>query len=394
MSKLVKRKIGLHSLTEGPILEVKDILVNGKPYEEYEDPFDIDPDFLFFSDLHLHDRKEFSRVDPGTGLNSRLTEGLNILDQILEICEQTPIQTAYFLGDIFERKDNIPNHVLIEFQKRLEMFTKIGVPLRCLLGNHDFNLPNYPILSIFKSKSYFDFIDKPVHIPCTGMTIYFIPFQQDWEDFKRIWKDAHRENPNIICMHQELPDGTYESGKSIAGVWDLKINPNIIYLSGHLHRPQKVHGIQYLGSPYPTKFLPNDDGNYYIWFYNSKTKQIKPHRLNYSKFVNLKWYEFEGPIDNQQLKEIVNGNYVRIVGEVLKEDIEPKSKKFVKETLEKLGAKAVIFNIKIKQQTPIEISETSVEDDKTIITNYAKKNAGGLDSNKLIKMGVEIYESP
>ena len=37
---------------------------------------------LFFSDLHLHDRKEFSTTKDG--FNSRLLEGLNILDQIIE----------------------------------------------------------------------------------------------------------------------------------------------------------------------------------------------------------------------------------------------------------------------------------------------------------------------
>lgn len=360
-----------------------------KPIKRKEDPFDIKPDCLFFSDLHLHDRKEFSRVDPGTGLNTRLTEGLDILDQIIEICKKLNLTEIFFLGDVFERKDNISNHILIEFQKRLGTLTSMGIPLHCLCGNHDFNLPNYPVLSVFEGEGYFHFINKPQFYK---KSIFFIPFQRDWEDLKKIWKEAHEEKPSIICMHQEIPGGIYESGKPIMGVWDLKTDPDILYLSGHLHRTQKVHGIQFLGSPYQIKF--SDEGQErFIWLYNSKTKQLRPYQLNYSKFVNMDfWYDFNGPMDNQQLKGIVDRNYIKIVGEVLQEDISQKRKRSMKETLEKLGAKAVIFNVKIKHQEAVEISK-EVEDDTTIITEYAKKNVGGLDLDRLTKLGVDTYES-
>lgn len=41
----------------------------------------MNPDILFFSDPHLHERKEFSKLGV-LGLNSRLEEGLDILGQI------------------------------------------------------------------------------------------------------------------------------------------------------------------------------------------------------------------------------------------------------------------------------------------------------------------------
>lgn len=353
-------------------------------------PFDIDPDTIFFSDLHLHDRKEFSHVDPKTGLNIRLLEGLNILDQIKEICEKTPrIDTVVNLGDVFELKDRVPNQLLTEFKNELDHLLDENIYFISLKGNHDFNLPNYPTLSIIENDC-FHFVNGSEWV----REIYFIPFQREWKDFKREWKEAHNQKtkPGVICLHQEIPGAVYETGKVVSGVWDLKTDPDILYLSGHLHKPQKVHGIQFLGSPYPTKFLPNDDENYYIWLYSSQTKQLRPLKLNYSKFISLDYYGLDIP-KKEEFEDMVKGNYIKIVGEVLPEDIDQKSKKVIKENFEKFGAKAVIFNVKIKHPTQSEISETSIENDDEIIKDYAEKNQGNLDMEKLIQVGMDIFRN-
>lgn len=373
-----------------------------------ENPFDINPDTIFFSDLHLHDRKEFSRVDPETGLNVRLLEGLNILDQIKKILiENLAIKEVKYLGDIFELKDRIPNHILIEFRRKLdEMLSESEQHpfFYALEGNHDFNIPKYPTLDIFKGDSRFTFISGPSQyrtiIYGNNRTVtdrkltYFIPFQRNWEDFKKEWIIAHDQKvkPDVICLHQEIPGAIYETGKIVSGIWDLKTDPDILYLSGHLHKSQKVHGIQFLGSPYPTKFLPKDDENYYIWLYNSQTKQLRSLQLNYSKFITLNWHELDNH-NSKSLGEIVQGNYIRVVGEIFKEDYDSKDKKYLKNEMEKLGAKVVIFNIKIKHPSQSEISETLIENDDEIIKDYAEKNRGSLELKKLIQVGLDTYES-
>jgi len=353
-------------------------------------PFDIDPDTIFFSDLHLHDRKEFSRVDPNTGLNVRLLEGLNILDQIKEVCDKNPkINTVVNLGDVFELKDRVPNQLLTEFKNKLNLFLNENIFFISLKGNHDFNLPNYPTLSIIEN-DYFHFVRGSEW----NREIYFVPFQREWEDFKKEWENVHNQKikPTIICLHQEIPGTTYETGKLIKGVWDLKTDPDILYLSGHLHKAQKVHGIQFLGSPYPTKFLPQDNENYYIWLYNSQTKQLKPLRLNYSKFISMNYYELDTP-KKEEFENIARGNYIKIVGDILPEDYDRKYNKTIKDNFEKFGAKAVIFNIKIKHPSQPEISETLIENDDEIIKNYAEKNKENLDIKKLTQVGLGVYRN-
>ncbi len=359
------------------------------PMPKKEDPFDIQPDTLLFSDLHLHDRKEFSRVDPITGLNTRLAEGLSILDQIIEVCKMPSIKHAFFLGDVFERKDSISNHILIEFGKRLEQFTEIGVVLFCLRGNHDFSLPNYPILSLFENEPYFHFVDKLSEILDK---IVFIPFHREWEDFEKDWKDIDKLKPDVVCFHQEIPGGVYESSKPIPGIWTLKTDPDILYLSGHLHRPQKVHGIQFLGGPYPIKFSEENQDRF-IWLYNSKTKQLRPLKLKYSEFISVGYYDFGFPKKDIWWDTVANGNYVRVLGEVKKENFDPDSKKKIREALEKAGAKAVTFNIKIKQKNQPEILEESILEDTELIQKYAKENRGETDLKSLEEVGMGVWES-
>lgn len=345
-------------------------------------------EYLFFSDLHLHDRKEFSRIDPSTGLNVRLIEGLSVLDQIIDLCKHHKnVRGIFHLGDIFERKDNISNHVLIEFKKRLERFQSLGLPFYCLQGNHDFSLPDYPTLFIFDN---IRFVKSPT-ITQSDDRIYLIPYQASWKQFETEWKRAHETDASIICFHQDIPGATYETGRSIVGEWTLKTDPKRLYLAGHIHRPQKIHGIQFLGSPYQVKF--SDEGHRrYVWLVGDG--RLTPVELNYSEFVSLR-YELLSNEKPDQIEQRVKNNYVRVVGEVAREDWTATARTQLRETLEQLGAKVVVFQLRIKRPTPIDApGRTMVKDDMEIIRDYATRNlVDGLELTKLIERGQSVYRS-
>jgi hypothetical protein len=233
-------------------------------------PWDIKPDTLLFSDLHLHEREEFSKIDPQTGLNTRLSEGLSILDQIIEVNNNhTEINWTINLGDIFELKDRIPNHVLIEYQKRIPRNSYIT-----LMGNHDFNLITHPSIILFDDDDYTPVIEEPLIIGKWG----FIPFQRKQEDFVKELINMNKHNLDIIFFHQELPGAEYESGKKVPGILPYTWFKNdIMYISGHIHQHQTVGKVVYLGSPYQIKF--SDEGKRkFIWL----MKDRKSTRLNSS----------------------------------------------------------------------------------------------------------------
>jgi hypothetical protein len=349
-------------------------------------PWDISPDSLIFSDLHLHERKEFEKVDEITGLNSRLVEGLDILKQIIDILKAHPeIKWVYSLGDFFELKDKVPAHILLEFQRMLEQIERGDVFHTALLGNHDFNLPKYPTIKIFDlhlvtHSTCFDRVD--------GIKVGFIPFQRSFEDFLIKLKEINNQKPNIVFFHQEIPGVTYETGRSIPGIFpkDL-LNPNTSYISGHIHKSQTVGQIQYVGSPYQIRF--SDEGQTrYIWVLNSKTRKIASIKLHYPEFISLDVQSFL-----EWEEERMAGNYIRVVGDVPTSQWDPNIKKDIRSKLEAAGVRGVSFQVNVIRQHQSQIPPEMVEDDDSIINLYVQNNGSesGLSWEELLRVGRELF---
>jgi hypothetical protein len=349
-------------------------------------PWDINPDTLIFTDLHLHERKEFNITDPVSGLNSRLVEGLNILDQIIDITLSNrgrEIGNIKFLGDIFELKDRVPNHILIEFQKRLNEIRTIN--FTAMLGNHDYNLLKYPTLSLFTNRICF--ITEPC-IQIEGkLKIAYLPFQRDTKDFWHYWTKLHNKNPDLFSFHQELPGAEYESGKKIPGEVPPSIfDPKIIYISGHLHKYQKLGPVTYLGAPYQIKFT--DEGcKKYVMLFNSVTKKMALLELHYPKFLSFNIENFNIDLS------VAHDNYIRIIGEVEPQNWTPEIKKAMREEVEKLGAKAVTFQVMVKKTHQVSIPKNKIDDDDAIISLYVEENNQTLDKERLLQIGLEIFHS-
>lgn len=352
------------------------------------DPFDIHPDSLIYSDLHLHERKEFGRIDDKTGLNIRLVEGLDILQQIIDIINAHPeIKFVYFLGDIFELKDKVPNHILLEFQKKLEEIERTNVIHFALLGNHDYNIIKYPISKLFDM----GVITTP-HIlsrEVDGVKIAFLPYERDFEIFIKKWKELNEQEPDIFFFHGEIPGVTYETGRKVVGSFPQNfLRQKTLYISGHIHKSQKVNQILFVGSPYQTKF--SDEGQTRsIWILNSKTKEYAPIKLRYPEFrtIDIQTYKEQASSEN------VSGNYIRVVGEVDASQWDVQARKEVKNELEKLGAKGISFQVQIIKHRQAQIPADKIEDDQAIIKLFVENNFGKSQLNKeeLLKVGMDLF---
>jgi len=90
---------------------------------------------LHFADLHLG-VVNYGRIDPQTGLFSRLTDFLRSLDQIVAHALEQEIDLVIFAGDAYKSRDPSPTHQR-EFAKRNQRLSAPGVPTVLVLGNHD-----------------------------------------------------------------------------------------------------------------------------------------------------------------------------------------------------------------------------------------------------------------
>jgi len=90
---------------------------------------------LHFADLHLG-VENYGRIDPQTGLFSRLTDFLRSLDQIIDHALEQEMDLVIFAGDAYKSRDPSPTYQR-EFAKRIQRLSAAGVPTVLVVGNHD-----------------------------------------------------------------------------------------------------------------------------------------------------------------------------------------------------------------------------------------------------------------
>jgi len=83
--------------------------------------------------------ENYGRVDPATGLSSRLGDFLNTLDIALDWALNNDVHLVLIAGDIFKNRDPTPT-VQREFAKRIRKLSAADMPTFILVGNHD--VPN------------------------------------------------------------------------------------------------------------------------------------------------------------------------------------------------------------------------------------------------------------
>ena len=94
---------------------------------------------LHFSDLHIG-VENYSRVDPESGLPTRLLDFLAALDELVEYALNEGVDLVLFAGDAYKGRDPSQTHQR-EFAKRLARLSGAGIPTFLLVGNHDLPQP-------------------------------------------------------------------------------------------------------------------------------------------------------------------------------------------------------------------------------------------------------------
>ena len=90
---------------------------------------------LHFSDLHIG-VENYGRIDPETGLSTRLGDFLDSLDQVVEFALNQGVDLVLLAGDAYKGRDPTQTHQR-EFAKRLNRLSQSGIPTFLLVGNHD-----------------------------------------------------------------------------------------------------------------------------------------------------------------------------------------------------------------------------------------------------------------
>jgi exonuclease SbcD len=93
---------------------------------------------LHFADLHLG-VENYGRIDPQTGLSSRLGDFLSAFDEVVNYALNENIDLVLFCGDAYKSREPSQTHQR-EFARRIWKLASNDIPVFLLIGNHD--LPN------------------------------------------------------------------------------------------------------------------------------------------------------------------------------------------------------------------------------------------------------------
>ena len=90
---------------------------------------------LHFSDLHIG-VESYGRLDPQTGLSTRLADFLRTYDQVLDYAIQEAVDLVLFCGDAYKSRDPSQTHQRA-FARGISRLVNAGVPAFLVVGNHD-----------------------------------------------------------------------------------------------------------------------------------------------------------------------------------------------------------------------------------------------------------------
>src|SRR5690349_11934929 len=90
---------------------------------------------LHLADLHIG-MENYGRVDPVSGLHTRLNDYLARLDEAIDFGFAEHIDLVLIAGDVYKSRMPNPTHQR-EFAKRIHRLRKAGLPVVILIGNHD-----------------------------------------------------------------------------------------------------------------------------------------------------------------------------------------------------------------------------------------------------------------
>ena len=89
---------------------------------------------LHFADLHIG-MENYGRIDPESGISSRIRDFLDRLDEVIAQAEQREADLILFAGDAFKNRDPDPTQQR-EFALRIKKLASLA-PTFLLVGNHD-----------------------------------------------------------------------------------------------------------------------------------------------------------------------------------------------------------------------------------------------------------------
>lgn len=234
---------------------------------------------IHFADLHLG-MENYGRLDPVTGLSSRVNDFLRALDLLVETAIEEKADMVLFAGDAFKNRTPSPTYQR-EFAKRIwKLAVAEQIPTFLLVGNHDvpasqrgataldiFSTLSVPNITVARRPGNHMIQTKsgPVQIVALPWITRgtFLAHQQyhakSLDEIEQLILDRVREGldglvskldrnvPTVFAFHGSVQGAVFGSERSVMLGTDIILPRNILHnpafdyvALGHIHKHQEV----------------------------------------------------------------------------------------------------------------------------------------------------------
>jgi hypothetical protein len=171
-----------------------------------------------------------------------IDECWNLIQGVLAFCIKVDADQVVFLGDQHHAHSTVRLEVMAFWRKVFALFAEHEIAVVALVGNHDLSndratdaMVHYPEI-------------VSVRQPHSRGGILYLPYIHDPKEFLAACR-ACPEARTVVC-HQLFDGSRYENGFYVGedGV-DPTLLPQPAVISGHIHKPQRVGKVWYLGAP-------------------------------------------------------------------------------------------------------------------------------------------------
>jgi len=264
---------------------------------------------LHFADIHIG-MENYAKLDPETGLSTRLLDFLNTFDFIVDIAISQKVDAVVFAGDAYKTRDPNPTQQR-GFGERIKKIAKAGIPVILVVGNHD--TPNAEgkanTLDIYSALE----IDnvwisrKPELLEIStnsgNLQIITLPwlhkdeYKSVGDKLKSLYDKIKSNSPAIFLSHCEVEGASYGSEKGMAIANDVTVplpllqDKRLSYVAlGHIHKHQilsKDPLVVYAGSPHRIDFGEEKEDKGIILVDIGKTTSFQFISTNCRKFLSI-----------------------------------------------------------------------------------------------------------
>lgn len=179
-----------------------------------------------------------------------LEDGQHLIDGIHDTASAEDVDAVVFMGDQFHNHSIVHVDVLAFWQQALRQLAK-EYPVCLLIGNHDMSSntsSHATVMSVFEDMSgvylFRNGESLSEALPRTEADdVTFINYCHTQEEFAK----AHKGS--VVLCHQTFNGAQYDNGFYAKDGFDLKLVEGSQVFSGHIHTPQIIGNVTYIGSP-------------------------------------------------------------------------------------------------------------------------------------------------